>query len=938
LGTRAGRAGRAIAAYARLVLVGRDDELAVLDGLLDVVRAGGGRALVIRGEPGIGKSALLEHAAERPDEVRVLRATGVEAESELAFALLHQLLGPVLGLVDALPEPQGRALRGAFGLAADAGPDRFLVSVAALTLLSEAAGELPVLCLVDDVQWGDAASLGALMFVARRIEAEPLGVVLAVRDGEGRSIDETGLEVLRLRGLATEAAEMLLDERWQRLDPVVRGRVLRASAGNPLALLELPDAGDGWEPGRMAPLGEPVPLAEELERAFLGRMRAKAPELQRLALLAAADGAGRLADVRRAASELGLDGGLIESEELVDLLRVDGSAVSFRHPLVRSAVYYGAAPAERRAAHRALAAAFAGREADRDRRAWHLALAAEGPDEAVAGELERAAERARTRSGYAAAAAAFERAADLSPDAPQRAGRLVAGAQAAWQAGEPARARLLLERAEELSTRSSAAGLVVQLRGQMELRTGVPGDALQLLLRAARGAVEADPGRALRMLLVAREAAFHAASPEAMAETADIAARLPEPSDRDEALVARVLRAVAARDTGGDAGAVRELIAHADEPADPVMLQALGGMAWGLGDPALGRRLRTRAAARARALGAMGMLAWALEYVVFDELAAGDYASAEMHAEEGRRLAREMGWVNSGCQHTAYLAQVAAWRGRERQARELAREALAEATVRSLVKAAGDANYALGILALSAGQPEEALEHFEALWGSGTAPGSPANAVRAVPDQLEAAARAGREERSGELLSTYLAWVEAVGSRELEALAARCRALLSARDEAEGCFEEALRLHAAGEQPLEHARTQLLYGEWLRRKRRRVDARSHLRAALETFERLGCESWAERARTELRATGETARKRHPSTLDELTAQELQVVRLVAEGLSNRDVAAQLFISPRTVDYHLRKVFRKVGISSRTELIHLALTEPGLSGAEPALTS
>ena len=917
------------------MLRGREAERAAIDGMLDGVRAGEGGALAIRGEPGIGKSALLAYAAERAGDLRVLRAVAVQAESGLAFASLHQLLGPVLELVEALPEPQRRALLTAFGIGADPGPDRFLVSVAVLTLLSEAAGERPVLCLVDDAHWADAPSLDALTFVARRVGSEPIGLLLAVRDGEGRGIEQAGLPELALRGLDPAAAEALLDERWSGLDPALRERVLRSSGGNPLALLELPGAGADWEPGRLPPVGEPLPLADELERAFLGRVRWRDPAVQTLVLVAAADGSGEVAGIGRAAALLGVDPGLLGSEDLTDLLRVDGATVGFRHPLVRSAVYFGAAPAERRAVHRALAEALSGDEGEADRRAWHLALAADGPDEEVAGELERSAERALRRSGHAAAAAAWERAAELSPSDGQRARRLVAGAEAFWNAGQTARARALLEAAERLGLQDAEVRVGTHfLRGSMELRAGVPVDGLALLLPAAREAAAVDPGRALHILLVAREASFLASRPEMAAEIAAIAAGL-DPPDPAEALVATVLRAFGPDGARGDTEAMLQLIATAEEPDDPALLQAMGGMAWGMGDLALARRLRARAAARARALGAMGTLAWALEYVVFDELTKGAYAAAEAWGDEGRRLALETDRPNSACAHTAYLAEIVALRGREKEAGELAEEALAQAIPRRLVKAASDANRALGGLALAAGRPDEALDHLEALWGSGPAPGGVVFALASVPDQLEAAVRAGRADRrpSEEMLAAHLAWVETIGSLEMRALAARCQALLASGEDAERHYLEALRLHAAASQPLDHARTELLYGEHLRRERRRVDARPHLRTALETFERLGAGLWAERARTELRATGETARRRDPGTLDQLSPQELRIIRHVSEGATNRDVAAQLFISPRTVDYHLRSVFRKLGISSRKELIHLALTEPGLgSGA------
>lgn len=759
------------------VLVGRHAEQATIDRLLDAVRHGEGGGLVLRGESGIGKSALLAYAEARAGDLRVLRATAVEAESELAFAALHQLALAILDRVEALPAPQRGALRTAFGLAGDCRPDRFLVSVAMLTLLSETADDRPLLCLVDDAHWADAPSLDALTFVARRIGADPIGLVLAMREGDPRDVAPTGLREVGLTGLHVNAAAALLDGRRERLDPAVRERVLASAGGNPLALLELPAALAVREPGRPPPLGEPLPLTQELERAFLARVRELSPAAQAVLLIAAAQGAGEVRTLERAAEQLGLDPVLAGSQPLAELLRVDGSRVGFRHPLVRSALYHGAAPGELRSAHRALAEALAGDAAGADRRAWHLALAADGADEAVAEELERSAERALRRSGHAAAAAAFERAAELSPADEPRARRLVAGALESWHAGRAEQARVLLDRAERLAPRDAGARLDLQfLRGSMELRAGVPADGLALLLPAARAAARVDPGRALRMQLAAREAAFHAAEPRASDEVGAIVATLPAPADPDEALVASVLAGIGDPGTSADAARTCARIARAREPEDPVLLQALGGMAWGLGDLPLARRLRMRAAARARALGAAGTLAWALEYVVFDELAAGAYATAEAHADEGRRLAVEAQRPNVACSHTAYLAEIVALRGREDEARALAEGVLAEAAGRRLVKAACDANRALGRLALAAGRPEEALVHLEALWGSGPSPGGPVYGVASIPDQIEATLRARLPERRPPPLAAYEAWVESVGSPELRALAARCRA------------------------------------------------------------------------------------------------------------------------------------------------------------------
>jgi DNA-binding CsgD family transcriptional regulator len=914
------------------MLLGRRREQAAIDRMLERTRAGEGGGLVLRGEPGIGKSVLLSYAAERADGMRVLRAVGVEAESILAFATLYRLLRPVLDRAQELPEPQARALGVAFGLEAGEAPDRFLVSVATLTLLSEVAGERPVLCLVDDAHWADTPSAQALTFVARRLEAEPLALLVAIREGEGWDIDTAGMEELHLAGLDPDAAAAILDARWGALlAPADRGRLVRATGGNPLALLELPGALTGWPLAGRDPLHEPPRLAGELERAFLERARRRKPEVQTLLLLAAAEGSGYVETIRRAAERLRLDPGLLESPDLADLVQIDGPTVEFRHPLVRSAVYHGANPAARRKAHQALAEALDGEEAQADRRAWHRAQAAEGPDEEVACELERSAERTLRRSGHASAAVALQRAAEFSRSDEDRARRLTAAAGAAWRGGDTAGARALLDRSERLGVREAGVRLDIQyLRGTIELHTGVPADGLAILLQAAGEAVQVDPHRATRVLLAAAEAAFQADRADAVPEIGRLLGRLPPSGDPNDELLARLHLATKGTKVAEDSTTLLADLARVEELDDPDLLVRVGGMAWGLGDHALGRRLRTMAVTRARALGAAGTLAWALAYLAAGEMHRSRYASAEAYADEGRRLALETGRLNIACRHLATLAATAALRGQEQEARRLAEETLAEATARRLGQPATVARSALVTLALASGRAEEALAQLETLRTSGPIPGHQGIALHTVPDLVEAAVRAGQPERAREQLDGYLAWA-AASSPEARAVAARSRALLASGDEADHLFQEALRLHAGSDRPLDHARTELLYGEFLRRERRRAEARPHLRTALEAFERLGTLAWAERARGELRVSGETPGKRGATTLDRLTPQQLQVVRAVSQGLTNREVAAQLFISPHTVDYHLRKVFRKLGISSRAELIRLALTGVGPGG-------
>jgi DNA-binding CsgD family transcriptional regulator len=914
------------------MLWARDSEKAAIDRVLVAARAGHGGGLDLRGEPGAGKSALLAHAAELAGAMSVLTAAGAEAETALAYAMLHQLLRPVLGRLHGLPEPQARALAVALGHQAGAAPDRFMVSLAVLSLLSEVAGERPLLCLVDDTQWADVPSLDVVRFVARRIQSDPIALIAAGRAREDTALDGTGIEVLTVGGLDPASAASLLDERWgQRLAPTVRDALVRATAGNPLALVELPASLTAGQLAAREPLPDPVPLAGDLERVFLDRAGRLPPAQRTLLLLSAADGSASLATISRAAAELGVQAATVEMAG--DLVRVEGSTVVFRHPLVRSAVYHGATPAARRAAHLALTVALEGRDDEADRRAWHRAQAAPGPDEDVAVELERAAERTLRRSGHAAAALALERAAELSPAAEHRSRRLVAAAGAAWHGGDAARCRALVERAERLAPADPVVRLEARyLRGVIETRSGVPADGLAILLAAAREVVPVAPHLALRVLGAAGEAAFQADDQAAAREIGRLTASLPESSDPGEAVLARLQLAVNPLTWGEEPSRMHQDLARVEELDDPELLSRAGGMAFGLGEYAIARRLRTKAVAQARTLGAASTLAWALRSLAGDEMARSRFVWAEAAAAEGRRLALETGQTNLACQHQVFLLEVAALRGQEGEARRLASEVLAEAAGRGLHGTTALARRALGELALAMGRAEEAVEHLEALWRGRT--GQRGVAFAAIPDLVEAAVRAGRPDLGRDRLPPYLAWADAAGSSEARALAARAQALLATGTEAERLFQGALREHAATDRLLDQARTQLLYGEHLRRERRRVDARETLRPALEAFERLGAVSWAERARGELRATGETARRRDPSTLDQLTQQELQVVRAVSQGATNREAAAQLFISPRTVDHHLRSVFRKLGIRSRAELVRLALAGDGVPVGAP----
>ncbi|MQA87633.1 MAG: LuxR family transcriptional regulator, partial [Streptosporangiales bacterium] len=493
--------------------------------------------------------------------------------------------------------------------------------------------------------------------------------------------------------------------------------------------------------------------------------------------------------------------------------------------------------------------------------------------------------------------------------------------RSAGTGGYAARAAALLEQAEGAGQLAEAVRLdVAALRALIEMRAGTPSDAVALLLPVIPGALRNDRHRAIQMLMLFGEAGFNANVADAWNEVAATVDQLPLHGDDPDDVLTRLFRAACRVRAGADPGLEPGDLDAVEQLTDPARLGWAGGMAWGVGDRALARRLHRKAERLARASGAAGTLAWILDYFVADELTRGRFGTAEAHAEEGYRFAAESGQPNMECRHQSSLAMLAALRGRERQARRLAEEVLAEASKRRLAGAALHARRALGLLDLAAGRPAEAMEHLEALARDGDT--HPGIVLATVPELVEAAVRADRPGRAAGPLDRYATWAETTRAPELRALVRRCRALLASGDEAEAEFRLALELHTQTDWPMEQARTELLFGEHLRRERRRSDARAHLRAALETFRGLGASMWADRAAEELRATGETARRREPSTLTTLTPQERRIAEAVSEGATNREIAAQLFLSPRTVDYHLRKVFQKIGISSRAELIRL----------------
>jgi ATP/maltotriose-dependent transcriptional regulator MalT len=922
-----------------VLLYGRDVERSIIGGLLEGARELRSGVLVIRGEAGVGKSALLEDARERGSDMRVLACSGVEAESALPFAALHQLLRPVLRHLEKVPPPQADALRGALGLAAARGEDRFLVYLAVLSLLAEAAEQRPLLCLVDDAHWLDDASADALAFVARRLEAEGIVLLFAAREGEAREFDVPEQAELRLAGLDADAAAALLDRHAGiALSPETRAQLVEATGGHPLALLELPSTlSEGQLTGR-EPLLTPLPVSARLERAFLARVRELPEETQTLLLIAAADDTGELSTVLGAAARLDIGGEALDAAQVAGLATLQGTALELRHPLVRSSVYQGAPLSKRQAAHRALASVLEG-DAEADRRAWHRAAASVGLDPAVVEELEQAAVRARRRSGFVAASLAYERAAALTPDESERARLLTAAAETAWFGGRLERTRMLLERARPLASEPLQRADIDRYLGLVELTGGEPAEACRLLTRSAAAVTSVDGERALQLLNLASVAAFYADDVAAAVRIAELAREVDvEDTPFARALVELLvgLGAHYAGDLPRAAASLRSALSLEAElesdalDARRVALLFGGRAAFYLGDDEAARRSAQLAAAQMRAEGALGLLTPILPRLVHAEMWAGSWPAASANAREGLRLAREIGQFDLVAYQLVLLALIAAHRGEEDECRSLAAQGHELASARRFTLVASLANWALALLELELGRTEEAFLRAREISTT------PAVLSMAGLDRIEAAVRAGEVATAHDWLVYYESWAQCAGAYWVRAVALHGRALLADDDEeSERLFEGALDMHAQAARPFERARTELAFGEFLRRARRPRLARAHLRAALDGFEVLGAELWAERARVELRASGQTARRRVADTRDQLTEQELQVAHFVAQGLSNREVAAQLFLSPRTIAAHLRNIFRKLGISSRTELARLHLESVGAAADDAA---
>jgi DNA-binding CsgD family transcriptional regulator len=907
-----------------MMLIGRQSESAALEGLLGEVRGGRSSVIVLRGEPGVGKTALLESVVGSASGFRVAKATGVESEAELAFAALQQLLGPILKRLDDLPGPQRDALRAAFGLTASVAPERFLVGLAALSLLSNIAQEQPLLCVVDDAQWLDTASSQTFAFVARRLLAERVAFVIATR---ASSDDFAGLPELEIGGLDDDDARALLSTVLPGpLDGRVRDLIVEETGGNPLALLELPRGLSVAElsAGFAVPAAEP--LVGRIEQSFQRRLQALPADSRRLLLIASAEpladpdrvwGAARLLGVATEAARPASEAGLMDID----------TSVRFRHPLVRSAAYHAATAAERRDVHSALASA-TNAQLEPDRRAWHLAEAAAGVDEDVASELERSAGRAHERGGLAAAAAFLERAAELTPDRGRRAYRLLLAAGAYLAAGAHGRAQSLLEQSTPDLDDPVFGAQAMRIEGAIRFADGRGGDTPSLLFGAATALREIDSAQAREVLMEAFEAAMWAGaltSGTTLLDVAEAARATPAPS-QDTSVASLMLTGYTERLTNGYPAAVewwhRAVRAHARESR----AQQWQGMLWNATGELLDFESHaTTARQRVRLVrddGALANLPVALDGLAWVELLSGRVGAADALVDEAHAIAAAIGAPDMPGAEGILRMSVKCWRGEEPDARRSVDAVTADAIARGQGLATTLAQFQLAILELGHARYEDAriaaLNVFEAdpmYIGSLSLPDAVEAAVRSGDGS---AAHAALERLSDRALATNTPW--ALG------LLARARALIASDEDAEPLYAEALDQLGRSGVLTDVARSRLVYGEWLRRQRRRRDARAQLRQAHEMLQAMGAGAFAHRAEVELLATGERARTRVDETRDQLTPQERQVAQLAAEGESNAEIAAQLFISPHTVAYHLRKVFNKLSVSSRNQLAG-ALGEP-----------
>lgn len=900
-------------------LRGRRSECATLDALVRHVRAGASQVLVLRGEAGVGKTALLKYLASRlPPGCRLARAAGVESELELPFSGLHQLCRPMLDHLDRLPGPQRDALATAFGMHVGPPPDRFVVGLAVLSLLADVAEEQPLVCVIDDAQWFDPISAQTLAFVARRLLADPVGLVFAIR-GEHADSELTRQPTMDVRGLDDADAHALLGSVLTGdIDHRVRETIVAETRGNPLALLELPRGLSAAELSFGFGLADAVPLETHLEQGFSQRLAAL-PGSTRLFLLAAAlEPVGDLSLLRRAIERLDVDIAAATPAVRAGLIELS-ARVRFRHPLVRSAVARAAEASDLRAVHLALAEE-TDPELDPDRRAWHRAHAASGPDEEVALELERSAERAQARGGLAAQAAFLERAIELTYDPARRPARILAAARARHQSGSSEAALALLADLETAPLDGPTRAGVEVLRAQIAFFSSRGRDAPPLLLSAARRMEAFDEVAAREIYLDALAAGLmvgRLADDVGAGDVARAARAAPPSTERPADLLLDGLTSLM---TDGYAVGVRPLRRalnawRADEVpvADALRwLWLATHAAHDVWDDESWEVFCTRHLRLARQAGALAVLPIALNSRMGLHFLAGEFAAAAALVNEVSTVDEIMG---SHLPPYGALA-LAAWQGRSEVLSGLTQSCSAQAAARGEGMGITIVDYSSAVLHNGLGQYQEALRAAER--GAGY-PDELGFSTWSLVERVEAAARTGQPARAADALDRLMRTTTASGTDWALGIEARCRAQVSPGHVAEGYYAEAVERLGRTRMRVEHARAELLYGEWLRRENRRRDARSHLRSAYSLLTEMGAEAFAERARRELVATGETLRRRTVEARESFTAQEAQIARLAAEGRTNPEIGAELFLSPRTVEWHLHKVFAKLGIDSRREL-------------------
>jgi len=920
------------------MLLGREQERLAIENALASARSGVSAVIALVGEPGIGKTVLLDYTARAASPgdstgstgMRLLRARGVESEAHVPFGSLLELLRPALVMLEKIPEPQAVALGGALALRPGPEQERFAIGAATLSLLAAYAEPGPVAVLIDDAQWLDESSAQALRFAFRRLVADPIAVVLAVRDGEPSLIDGSGLPTLQLGGLSSDDAAALLHGL-----PTETARWLHgATAGNPLALLELaPDAHDL----ALAPDGAPVLVSARISRAFLQRADSLDEAARRALVLAATSDSGDLSALERAAARLGIDLEALAVAESAGLVTLHAGLVEFRHPLARSAIYADAPAGQRRDAHRALAAALPDR--DVDRRAWHLASAATGTDDSASAALEQAGARGRDRSAYATAAAAFERAGQLAAEAERRARLLWEAGDAAWLAGLPERAVTLLDQARAAAGDPGRLAEIDQVAGLIATRRGPVMRGHAILTAAAE---RADPERAAAMLAEAAFACFLAGNPAEMLRVAERARALLSDSAPARARFLAATAVGMARIIGGDAAAgaeaLHEAVTLAENSAElgedlrlmlwltlgPLFLRQTGAGRW-----MLEHALRT-----ARDRAAVGELPFVLTLIARDQAATDRWAVAGATYREAIDLARESGQQTALAFALAGLAWLQGRRGRELDCRADAAEALRLSHELGTQLCEVWATAALSELELGLGDAARAAEHLERKQQLLLDLGITDADLSPAAELVDAYARLGRDDEARQTADRFMAAARAKGQPWSLARALRAQGMLGPGFAA--LFEEALSQHEQTPDAFETARTRLAYGERLRRARDRILAREQLRAAAEAFEDLDARPWADRARAELAATGETLRRRDSSTLEELTPQELQIALLLTSGKTTRETAAALFLSPKTVEYHLRHVYQKLGIHSREKLAQALAAQDPPRSPRPAM--